>query len=152
MHVIGIIILSILATPIVGFISSCSSRDCECCLQNCGGLALCVITIGVLIDFILSIIIFAKAQSIKSMLMNNANFGDDLTNELIKTLVDDYSRNYSLSLCIIILLVILVCLFIATIILSYNREETEEEADKEKKEKLDKEVTPTETEKNENIV
>ena len=152
MHVIGIIILSILATPIVGFISSCSSRDCECCLKNCGGFALCIITIGVLIDFILSIIIFAKAKSIKSMLMNNANFGDDLTNELIKTLVDDYSRNYSLSLCIIILLVILVCLFIATIILSYNGEETEEEADKEKKEKLDKEVTPTETEKNENIV
>ena len=152
MHVIGIIILSILITPIVGLVVYCSRRDYECLFKNGGVTVLCIITIGVLIDFILSIIIFAKAQSIKSMLMNNENFGDDLTNELIKTLVDDYSKNYSLSLCIIILLVIWVCLLIGTIILSYNREETEEEADKDKKEKLDKEVTQTETEKNENIV
>ena len=151
MHVFTIIMLSIIATPIVGFVSSCSSRDCECCLKNCGVFALVIIGIGIFINFILSIVIFAEAKKIKSMLINKSNIGDDLTNELIKSLADDYSRNYSFSLCIIILLVIFLCLVIATILLPKKEENQEEDQNNEKKEKLDKEITETETEKKEKL-
>ena len=77
------------------------------------------IVICLLINFILSIIILASANIIKSILPNpnNSTIDDEITNEEIRKILDINSLNLPYSLLNIISSVIFICFLITTIIL-----------------------------------
>ena len=80
----------------------------------CIGIVICL-----LINFILSIIILASANIIKSILPNpnNSTIDDEITNEEIRKILDINSLNLPYSLLNIISSVIFICFLITTIIL-----------------------------------
>lgn len=116
MKILSYILLGFLSLPVIGFIGACTSsrhHGPDCTPEECG----CACMVGIvgagitaviafLIDFILCIIIFVCALRMKLNL--NIKESDEYTNQMIQTLIDEGSQNFTFSLVIVIFIALLI--------------------------------------------
>ena len=114
MKILSIILLCFIGFPIFVIIGcvcgtgghppdiKCNEKECACVLMTAGIGALVTAIVSFVIDFILCIIVFYCSVKLKILLSIKAS--DSLSNELIQTLIDEASKNFTFSLVIVIII------------------------------------------------
>ena len=114
MKILSIILLCFIGFPILVLIGgvcggggqspdiNCNEKEGTCVLMTCAIGTLVTAVVSFVIDFILCIIVFGCSVKLKLLLSIKAS--DSLSNELIQTLIDEASKNFTFSLVIVIII------------------------------------------------